>query len=412
MLKALRVFISYAHADEIHCKRLIVHLAALRRERKIEQWHDREILAGKAWGEEIDDNLARADIVLLLVSADFIHSEYCYEKELSLALERHQRGVARVIPIIVSPVDVTGTPIAAIQTLPRDAKPITTWGNQEEAWLNTVHGVRQVIASIEAFEVRSVGARSALAFEESSGVVATNAPQHRVQVAETPSVISSANGSVEMILIRAGTFSMGSVHSGAHSVMLSAFYLGRYPVTNEQYARFLAESINASEPKYWRDQTYNRPRQPVVGVSWHQASQFASWAGGRLPTEAEWEYACRAGTTGKTYGPVLDIGWCRENCPRWSTAEVGLKRANSWGLYDMLGNVRVWCSDWYGGPHPSVSSSDPSGPESGTKRVARGLGWFAGSDLMSASARNGQNPDEGMEYNGFRLAMDCRRPPT
>ncbi|MEI9951651.1 MAG: toll/interleukin-1 receptor domain-containing protein [Pseudomonadota bacterium] len=142
------MFISYAHADESQRKRLEVHLAPLRREGLCLPWHDRMIEPGATWAGEIDRNLAEADIVLLLVSADFIASDYCYEKELAWALTRHAHGEAGVIPIIVAPVDFGKTPFAKLQALPRDAKPVSTWDRPEEAWLDVAKGLRRVVEAL------------------------------------------------------------------------------------------------------------------------------------------------------------------------------------------------------------------------------------------------------------------------
>jgi hypothetical protein len=147
-MAAARVFISYAHHDEPQRRRLDVHLAPLRREGLILPWNDRMIDAGADWAGEIDRNLAAADVVLLLVSADFVASDYCYEKEMRLALERHARGEARVIPIIVAPVDFAKTPFAKLQALPRDAKPVSTWSQPDEAWLDIAMGVRRVVEAL------------------------------------------------------------------------------------------------------------------------------------------------------------------------------------------------------------------------------------------------------------------------
>jgi TIR domain-containing protein len=148
MSRRICIFISYAHIDEGHRKRLDVHLAPLKRDDLIEAWHDRMIPAGSLWAEDIDRNLAKADIVLLLISADFVASDYCYEKEMKLALERHHRGEATVIPIIVAPVDFSNTPFARLQALPRDAKPVSTWSNADEAWLDVAKGIRHRVESL------------------------------------------------------------------------------------------------------------------------------------------------------------------------------------------------------------------------------------------------------------------------
>ena len=128
-----------------------------------------------------------------------------------------------------------------------------------------------------------------------------------------------------------------------HEVHLSEFCMGRYPVTNEQYGRFLAENPGMPEPKYWGDRRLNQASQPVVGVSWEDAVNYAKWAGLQLPTEAQWEYACRAGTTtqyytGDTEEDLDRAGWYDGNSGG-ELHPVGEKEPNAWGLYDMHGNV-------------------------------------------------------------------------
>src|SRR5262249_53954544 len=125
----LSVFISYAHEDELLRQRLEAHLSLLRRQGWIADWHDRQILAGDEWAQAIDQHLEAASIILLLISPDFLASTYCYEIELQRALERHQRGEARVIPILLRPCDWQTSPFAHLQCLPRDGKAATTWEN-------------------------------------------------------------------------------------------------------------------------------------------------------------------------------------------------------------------------------------------------------------------------------------------
>jgi internalin A len=140
---AARVFISYAHRDERLKSRLEVHLKLLQREGLIETWQDRDIEAGEEWKQKIDDNLERADIILLLVSADFLASDYCYEKEMRRALELHEEKKARVIPVIVRDVSWRIAPLAKLQALPKDGKAVMTWANKDTAWRNVAEGIQK-----------------------------------------------------------------------------------------------------------------------------------------------------------------------------------------------------------------------------------------------------------------------------
>ena len=158
MAAKLEVFFSYAHADEEWRDKLEKHLGSLKRQRRILTWHDRKILPGAEWASEIDTQLRTADIILLLVSPDFISSEYCWSVELRKAIRRHKAGEACVIPIIVRPVDWQNTPFAKLQALPADGKPISTSPNIDEALLQVAKGVRRAIEDLR--KKRSANASS------------------------------------------------------------------------------------------------------------------------------------------------------------------------------------------------------------------------------------------------------------
>ncbi|MBT9315188.1 TIR domain-containing protein [Leptothoe spongobia TAU-MAC 1115] len=148
--QALKLFYSYSHKDETLRNQLDTHLKILQRQKLIQPWHDRCIVAGTDWAKEIDDNLKRADIILLLISADFIASDYCYEIELKQAMERHYAGEARVIPIILRHADWTDTPFSALQAFPPNAKPITSWSDRDEAWHDVETAIKEAIKDIKA----------------------------------------------------------------------------------------------------------------------------------------------------------------------------------------------------------------------------------------------------------------------
>lgn len=142
---AIEVFFSYSHKDEGWRDQLTTALSGLKRQKVIREWHDRRISGGREWEQEIDTHLNTAQIILLLISPDFIASDYCFDLEMGRALERHEAGEARVIPIILRPTDMTGMPFRKLQALPKDAKPIASWADKDEAFLNVAQGIRRVV---------------------------------------------------------------------------------------------------------------------------------------------------------------------------------------------------------------------------------------------------------------------------
>jgi hypothetical protein len=140
----VNIFFCYAHEDEALLNKLKSHLRPLQRQGLIDVWHDREINAGAEWEQEIGHHLNAAQIILLLVSPDFMNSDYCYSVEMKRALERHQRGEARVIPIILRHVYWQGI-LGNLQALPTDAKPVNSWQDQDEVFFLVVEGIRKAI---------------------------------------------------------------------------------------------------------------------------------------------------------------------------------------------------------------------------------------------------------------------------
>lgn len=139
------IFYSYAHEDEKFRLLLEEHLSLLRQQGVISGWHDRQIMAGTDWKQAVDAHLSAASVILLLISAHFLNSDYCYGVEMQYALARHEAGTARVIPIILQPVDWEHAPFAHLQCLPRNGKPITKWKNRQAAFREVAIEIRAVI---------------------------------------------------------------------------------------------------------------------------------------------------------------------------------------------------------------------------------------------------------------------------
>jgi hypothetical protein len=144
----IKVFFCYAHEDDDLRKQLVNQLSYLRRLRYITGWFDRDIQAGTDWEHEIETRLDAASIILLLISADFIASDYCYTVEMQRALEKQKAGTAHVIPIILRPVAWEETPIGELETLPTGKKPVTQWADRDEAWLNVAQGIRELVKTL------------------------------------------------------------------------------------------------------------------------------------------------------------------------------------------------------------------------------------------------------------------------
>ena len=198
----------------------------------------------------------------------------------------------------------------------------------------------------------------------------------------------------------------------AHRVAVSAFRMAVLPVTNEDYAIFLA-AAGCEPPRFWSDPAFNHPRQPVVGVSWHDAVAYCDWLSDvagvryRLPTEAEWEKAALGGVDGATY-PWGDSSFepTGGRFEQQSTWQVGAAPPNGYGLIDIGFNIHEWCSDWYDPTYHAVSPDrDPQGPPTGKRRSSRGGAWRHLIKISRCSARSSIPPEYRYNDYGFRVVQ-------
>jgi len=268
-------------------------------------------------------------------------------------------------------------------------------------------------------------------FAPDPAVVSNDAMREAIVAANLPWRVIDRETQIELLLVPPGTFNMGcsplpfdpcEQHEfPIHSVTITrAFYLGRYEVTQAQWLARLG-----SNPAYFvaKNKFPGSDARPVERVSWIGARDFLMGAGLRLPTEAEWEYAYRAGTTtafhsltGFPYGTnsVYIVGYmawwraCSAGCYGHAgdqTHPVGMKASNGLGFHDMSGNVSEWVNDWYSSTYYASSPAmDPTGPTSGTQRVMRGGSWFSHEEQLRASNRVGGPPATANASIGFRAA--------
>ncbi len=274
---------------------------------------------------------------------------------------------------------------------------------------------------------------------------AATAKEHQAAWAKYLGVDVECENSIGMrfVLIPPGEFDMGSTEAPRHRVRITKpFWLGVHEVTRGQFRRFvddrkyqtdaerdgkagygLVDGQWKQDPRFvWnRDLGFEQADDhPVVNVSWNDATAFCAWLSEKegeksgLPSEAQWEYACRAGTTTRWYpgddeGALKEHAWFGFNAQK--SHPVGQKSANAWGLYDMHGNVSEWCQDWWTAEYYGASPlDDPPGPSGGSFRVSRGGSWNYDASIGRASSRCWNVPGYRHEYLGFRLARAVSLP--
>lgn len=232
-----------------------------------------------------------------------------------------------------------------------------------------------------------------------------------------PVIASEYRNSIGMdfALIPSGEFAMGSNQDGTerpvHQVVITRpYYLGKYEVTQAQWTAIMGTTIQQQRDSLnpqWPAENVG-PNYPMYYVKWEDAVEFVDRLNGfedtdvyRLPTESEWEYACKGNVPGADIGEMERVAWFGENAGERSHP-VGEKEPNSFGLYDMHGNLAEWCQDWYG-KYPDGTSTDPTGLPAGTVKVVRGGNWFLSREDCRSASRMSAYPHRGNSSVGFRL---------
>ena len=384
------IFISYAREDRPRAEAIAKALE----EHGWSAWWDWNIPAGKTFRQVIQEQLDRARCVIVLWSATSIARKWVIEE----ASEGEERGI--LVPVLIERVR---PPLGfrSIQTAD-----LTGWGGE-----TTAPACLRLRLDIEAL----IGAPAPATAKYKPASPVTLQSEARINPKE----------GLPYVWIAPGEFWMGATpgdnearenEKPRHRVRItSGFRLGETPVTVAEYRRFIGERPQFEMPPAPDfNPNWSKQDHPVVRVTWDEAQAYCQWAGGRLPTEAEWEYAARGGKDGLKYPGGNDIAPENANYSgsKWKgTSPVGSYPANAWGLYDMAGNVWEWVADWYDqdyyGTLPSDKAVDnPRGPQQGTLRVLRGGSFIDDARNLRASNRTGGVPGGRYDYVGFRCVRE------
>ncbi|MDX2032706.1 MAG: SUMF1/EgtB/PvdO family nonheme iron enzyme [Blastocatellia bacterium] len=446
MDRVVQIFISYAREDQARIEALYRRL----QEAGYQPWLDRDhILAGQKWEPVIKAALKQSDFVLVCLSATSINKRGFLQEEIKQALEHARQKLDDDVWLIPARLDDCDVPeaLADIQ-----------WVDLFDA-----HGVEDLLRAL-AHQLRRMGRTAP---SRSSGSKAQPAPLpistpgelfNTVKLDDSGKIVERTQGQarlfidvlspevkVEMIELPGGEFWMGSTEAEAqkalserrrwnkdakeewftresprHRVKLAPFLIGKYPVTQAQWYEVMGDLPAI-------DENFQGDNRPIVNINWEEATAFCRELTRRtnhqyrLPTEAEWEYACRAGSTRPfAFGPTItpEIVNYDGNFPygkapkgeyRRKTIPVGsLGVANAFGLFDMHGNVWEWCSDWFGAEyykecHKQGVVSDPQGPVRGSFRVFRGGSWGNGAVYCRSADRSDAAPGIRYDVIGLRL---------
>ena len=396
MANKTRIFLAHASEDKPQIRRLYADL----KDRGFNPWLDEtDLVPGQVWKDEIPKAIADAAVFLACISAQscgkvgYVQNEF---RRALVAFGERPPGSIYLVPVRLDKCEVPDLRISDLELSLKDIHWVDLW--QEGGFDRVITAVEQALNTFEAIS------------EEPIVPAVTHSPEvEPFRDLEQP-------WCPEMVVIPSGTFWMGSRDEGfdeekpQHKVTISqSFALSRYAITFDEYDQF-CEETDREMPD---DEGWGRERRPVINVSFADALAYCDWlsqitnAEYRLPTEAEWEYACRAGTTTAfNLGGKLSkkqANFDREAI-KGKTKKVGRFPANAWGLHDMHGNVAEWCADGMR-KYSRRAVTDPIGPiGSKVDRVVRGGSWFDFGWVCSSSHRTTSELDDEDDKIGFRCA--------
>ncbi|MCF8244716.1 MAG: SUMF1/EgtB/PvdO family nonheme iron enzyme [Saprospiraceae bacterium] len=434
-----KIFIAYAREDAHLLEKLRKPLNVLRRNGHCDIFFDGEIVPGERWDKRLKDELHQADIYILLVTDDFLDSDYINDVELPKALDKEKEGKAKVVPIILRPCMWQYTLLKEFQVVLYEGKPIEPSGGY-------VHAVEQVARVIEGRNetLRLEREASERRLEEARQKAKADLIQNQtVKFVPDPEKLKAVMSKFEkfkrkdqqqkrddgqlfihslnpfhdlMLPIKGGTFKMGDEHGELkancrliHEVTIKDFQFCKHPVTQVQW-----RAVMGSDPQklHFKD----CDDCPVESVSWNDVQEFIEKLNEktgekyRLPTEAEWEFAARGGNQSKKYkfsgsNKLDEVAWHSGNSGS-KTQPVVERKANELGLYDLTGNVWEWCQDTWHDSYQGAPTNGSAWNFSGDQnyRVVRGGSWHDDSRYCRIASRSRYITGDRDSGIGFRLA--------
>lgn len=388
------VFVSYSRQDEAKARAISQAL----KQRGFSVWMDLELLPGEEFSRAIQRVIGSAGAVVVLWSPHSVESDWVLA-EANLARQRK-----RVVPVLLEQVEIP-LPFSMIH-----AADLRNWdgsaGHPGFAMLEA--GVRQCLAMPPAEPPVPPRSKFRAPAAIAAAVVLLAAAAFFAVSRRGPRAgdtrLNERDG-LTYVWVPPGEFMLGCSpgdsecrpeEKPAHKVEVAGFWLGQTEVTQAAWTR-----VVKTDPSKFKGAD-----RPVEQVSWQDASAYCAQAGGRLPTEAEWEYAARAGSRAATPGPIGQVAWYAANGDG-TTHPVRTKAQNAWGLHDMLGNVWEWTADWFGDYLPDAQSN-PVGPARGTSKVMRGGSWHNYDGIVRVSYRDADARENTSAEVGFRCAFARR----
>lgn len=430
--KPIEVFFPYSCEDKTLRDKLEIQLNDLKQQGVISSWHEhRQFLVGDELKKEIDRRVQAADIVLLLISPYFIAAEYGHDVKLPVAMDRHDAKEADIVHILIRPVSdwqeysfpsyqVGGKAIAKLL--------------DEDAFVKVTDGIRTAVKQLLANQQRQERLSST---SLPNGSISISAPKNQpLPLAKPQSFTINLTDRIplEIIAIPGGKFWMGSPDGEGddserprHEVTIAPFFMSKYPITQAQYQAVMGKNPSSLKEK--------GEKLPVGRVSWHEAIAFCQKLSSRgihrespenrqfsLPSEAQWEYACRAGTETPFYfGETISTeqanydgnyvyGSGKKGTHRKHATDVGIFPPNAFGLYDTHGNVWEWCADYW---HDNYEDAPEDGSawltaSNASNRLLRGGSWIDYPRTCRSAFRVGSSPDDRYDFFGFRVVCGDR----